>query len=87
MKRAKSTSRPWSEVIDNDYHSIQGKDGSIVCDLTDGRDCNADASLIVKAVNNYERLLEACREALNYIEDDCTTADLIRKAILKAEGK
>lgn len=56
------------------------------------RDCEeADVSLIVKAVNNHERLLRACKEALEYRKqthygnDKCI--GILVDAIIMAEGK
>lgn len=51
-----------------------------------------DANFLEHAVNSYEELLEACVNALDFIENEAEdsrefTIELLRKAVAKAEGR
>lgn len=84
----KATPRPWYRV-DNYIQSSKVNEDNFVCEC----DTTQDAELVVHAVNNHERLLEALKSAkclLSRIEPEGMEADEvaieIEDAIKQAEG-
>lgn len=96
MDNQASTPRPWKEFYaDEENHGITGNDGKVACFWTDfSKNSEANASLIVKAVNNHDLLLEACREAELWLSGDdqkhpsqAKAKRILLKAIANAEGR
>ena len=89
MTNDNATPRPWHRVADSnliikqshrDYRiaKIEGGTGKITDD--------ANAELIVRAVNNFDSLLEACKLALQHMEANnmLLKDNFLTKAITKA---
>lgn len=77
MKTDKATARPWKVGGSiGDYKLIENQERIIIAKMPQKElanynvieEENANAELIVRAVNNYEALLEACKSALSNIE-------------------
>ena len=99
MKKDLTVARPWKVRLGINESFIDGKD--IVClavvnYLMDTNEAKANAKLIVKAVNNFDALLEACKEAkevlLKVYKDDkgvdiFHALGLLDNAIKQGEGK
>lgn len=104
---AKATPRPWHIITGQDKRHMNFP---IMCEKNhligsiiwgafyDRETAQANASLIVKAINNHEALLEACRKALHvhidYVResgDDSIEAneyqEMLSQAIANAEGR
>ena len=82
----KATPRPWHYVKDQEkYHLFPTKGGMQI----DYKMTKADADLIVRAVNSFEALLEACKEALKHIDwshpKGLEFKSTLEQAIAKAE--
>jgi len=90
------TLTPWTYISNNhgNWHVESAHNakeaGLSVCLIPYKRE--ADAAFIVKAVNNHEALLSACKEALlngqfNILDNgNDKTSILLKQAIAKAEG-
>ena len=66
MTNDKATPRPWRAAKENDEFLVlpDAEGGTIASVFGDNqKEQKANASLIVKAVNNFDVLLEACKEA------------------------
>jgi len=67
----------WKDESNEKVYAVYSEQGHIIADcgvewgtIADDKDLiNANAAYIVKAVNNHEALLEACKEALLQLED------------------
>ena len=73
MNKITATARPWKVITDTDKRHmnfpIMCQDGHLIGSTNwgafyDKETAQANASIIVKAVNNHDLLVEACREAL-----------------------
>ena len=97
-----ATARPWKISEDgNDIEAIYGpnpEDVFGICTMYADESADANAELIVRAVNNHYQLVEALKLAAKYVNkmvaDDVKTAippanalRVIELAIRQAEGK
>lgn len=79
MQTDKATPRPWKATFDNTYIDSESA-GERIASLTGSRERQeSNAALIVKAVNNHDALLEACKEVLHWVEGGAE-ADLLEVA-------
>ena len=91
----KHTSLPWimKENLHFESHPyrIYSDNGDIIADIVNqGIETEANAELVVRAVNSHYEFLEACKEALyvlNRTGADLAIEELLKRAIAKAEGK
>jgi hypothetical protein len=82
MNKTTATARPW-KVVDTKTSTQIWADGSPIVTHVVGYKNMDNASLIVKAVNNHEALLEACREALAHDREAMlpSTVEMMEKAL------
>lgn len=55
----KATSRPWNLLPARSLVNVKGPNGEQICQLKMDNTKSADALLIVRAVNNHDKLVEA----------------------------
>jgi len=83
----KATSKPWGiQPIANAYRILGGESHRIVASVPARRE--ADAKLIVTAVNAHDALVEACEAALYTLRSlysESITIDVLRSALAKAQ--
>lgn len=81
---------PWTVERDVCDFMIYGNNHNCVCDVSErlgetAEEVEANAALIVRAVNNHERLVAACRAAEDALhKDDGVQARLALQAIREA---
>ena len=91
----KHTPTPWNNLFWQPHKIVKdGKD--IAMTIGDNPESTANASFIVKAVNNHSDLLDALKSAVAFIDQhECaiglgearTQKSLLREYIAKAEGR
>jgi hypothetical protein len=82
------TKLPWKVDETSWYIQIIDYDGIYVSTVDSINNPEANAELIVRAVNNHERLLEGCKEALGAMtayKISEYTRSLLKQAIAEAE--
>lgn len=89
-----ATPRPWyMEELNPDEFDITTRQGGKTIAMVDcdAEECKANASLIVRAVNAHDALVEALKNARDLLIEKRIlvpeTAIKIKQAILLAEGK
>lgn len=87
-KMEKAAARPWQVVKLDDNYYIQHGDGTKVNSghavRTNCKEYKANAELIVRAVNSYDALLEACRESIAYLDEAKIKAPMLRSILESA---